>query len=197
MTDDPLFPLLLILRYMHILGAIMLMGGTIFMRFALSPVVAGLEAGAKTSLHEQVRSRWSKFVMLASALVLVSGIVNLALAARYQYEPVLGVLNYNMVVGIKFLLALPIFFFAAMLAGRSAAAKRCQANAVTWMNVNLVLALVMVLIGGTLKFVKREPKQPSAATMALPTAAFAHQTLSFRPVCEYAQRVGRVTNLPA
>ena len=32
--NDSLFPLLLLLRYMHILGAIALMGGTIFMRFA-------------------------------------------------------------------------------------------------------------------------------------------------------------------
>jgi hypothetical protein len=183
MTDDPLFPVLLILRYMHILGAIMLMGGTIFMRFALAPVVAGLDSSTKTSLHEQVRGRWSKFVMLASGLLLVSGIANLALAARYEYEPVLGVLNYNMVVGIKFLLALPIFLFASFLAGRSATAKKFQASAVTWMNVNLVLALVMVLIGGTLKFVRREPKQPAAAANSVPASsisgAIASQTLSF------------------
>lgn len=179
MTDDPLFPLLLVLRYMHILGAIMLMGGTIFMRFALAPVVAGLDAAAKASLHEQVRSRWSKFIMLASGLLLVSGIVNLALAARYQYEPVLGVLNYNMVVGIKFLLALPIFFFAAMLAGRSASAKKFQASAITWMNVNLVLAILMVLIGGTLKFVKREPKQPAATAAAARARLIPGETLSF------------------
>jgi uncharacterized membrane protein YoaK (UPF0700 family) len=89
-----------------------------------------------------------------------------------------------MVVGIKFLLALPIFFFAAMLAGRSATAKKFQANAITWMNVNLVLALAMVLIGGTLKFVKREPKQPAAVANSAPAASLAAQTLSFRPVRE-------------
>jgi uncharacterized membrane protein len=165
MTDDPLFPLLLILRYMHILGAIMLMGGTIFMRFGLAPVVASLDAKTKADLHERVRGRWSKFVMLAAGLLLISGLANLGLAARYNYEPVFG-LSYNMVVGIKFLLALPIFFFASLLAGRSATAKKFQANAVTWMNVNLALALVMVLIGGALKFVPRQPKaasQPAAA----------------------------------
>jgi hypothetical protein len=179
MTDDPLFPLLLILRYMHILGAIMLMGGTIFMRFALAPVVAGLDAGTKASLHEKVRSRWSKFVMLASGLLLVSGLTNLALAGHYTYEPVLGVLSYNMVVGIKFLLALPIFFFASLLAGRSTTAKKFQANAMTWMNVNLVLALVMVLIGGTLKFVPRKLKQPVGAAISAPANALVSQTLSF------------------
>lgn len=179
MTDDPLFPLLLILRYMHILGAIMLMGGTIFMRFGLAPAVAGLDTQTRTNLHEQVRSRWSKFVMLAAGLLLVSGLANLGLAARYEYEPVFG-MSYNMVVGIKFLLALPIFFFASLLAGRSATAKKFQANAVTWMNVNLVLALVMVLMGGVLKFVPRQPKAESlpAAALLQPAEAIASQTLS-------------------
>lgn len=179
MTDDPLFPLLLILRYMHILGAIMLMGGTIFMRFGLAPAIAGLDAQTRTNLHEQVRSRWSKFVMLAAGLLLVSGLANLGLAARYEYEPVFG-MSYNMVVGIKFLLALPIFFFASLLAGRSATAKKFQANAVTWMNVNLVLALVMVLMGGVLKFVPRQPKAESlpAAALLQPAEAIASQTLS-------------------
>jgi len=178
MTDDPLFPVLLILRYMHILGAIILMGGTIFMRFALAQVVAGLDAKTKTVLHEQVRSRWSKFVMLASGLLLVSGLINLMLASQYKFDPVFG-LSYNMVVGIKFLLAIPIFVFASFLAGRSATAKKFQANAVTWMNVNLALALVMVLIGGALKFVKREPKRPDNAAVSVPARSIASQTLSF------------------
>src|SRR5436305_11197266 len=152
MTSDKLFPLLLLLRYMHILGAIALMGGTIFMRFALRPVVVGLPPETRTALHDQVRGRWSKLVMLASALLLISGITNLALAGRYHFDPVVGMAKgYHMVVGIKFLLALPIFFIAALMSGRSSLAKQVQAQPELWMNVNLVLALVMVLIGGYLK----------------------------------------------
>jgi len=172
--DDPLFPLLLALRYLHILGAITLMGGTIFMRFALAPVVAGLEGSTKSDLHEQVRSRWSKFVMLAAALLLVSGIANMILysSRRYEMETLWG-MSYAMVTGIKFLLALPIFFFASLLAGRSQTAKKFQANAVTWMNVNLALALLMVLIGGALKFVQRDYREnpPAAAALSFPRYA--------------------------
>src|SRR5947207_13252986 len=168
MTDQ-LFPVLLVLRYMHILGAIALMGGTIFMRFALRPVVVGLPPETRATIHEQVRSRWSKFVMLASALLLISGITNLALAGRYNFEPVLGIQKggYHMAVGIKFLLALPIFFIAALMTGRRSLAKRVQANAELWMNVNLTLALVMVLIGGYLKFVGRTPKEKPAVQAAI------------------------------
>ncbi|HMC09997.1 MAG TPA: hypothetical protein VKH44_01855 [Pirellulaceae bacterium] len=181
--SDPLFWLLLILRYMHILGAIALMGGTIFMRFALRPIVVGLPPETKVIIHEQVRSRWSKFVMLASLLLLISGITNLALAGRYNFEPVLGMTKgYHMVVGIKLLLALPIFFIAATLTGRSSLAKRFQANAELWMNVNLTLALVMVLIGGVLKFVQREPKgpMPSQAAVMMPLEQNASKKLPFR-----------------
>jgi hypothetical protein len=90
-------------------------------------------------------------------------------------------LSYNMVIGIKFLLALPIFVFASFLAGRSATAKKFQANAVMWMNVNLALALVMVLIGGALKFVGRRPKSEvnAAAPIVQPAGTTASQTLSF------------------
>jgi hypothetical protein len=168
--DDPLFPLLLILRYLHILGAIALMGGTIFMRFALAPAAASLGEPAKAELHEGVRSRWAKFVMLAAAMLLISGIANMVLFTSRRYDldavPLLN-LKYGMLVGIKFLLALPIFFIASFLAGRTAAAKRFQASGVMWMNVNLTLALLMVLIGGLLKFVGRDYKDSEPPVAAV------------------------------
>ena len=166
--NDSLFWLMLILRYMHILGAIALMGGTIFMRFALAPTVAGLDEKARQNIHEQVRSRWARFVMIAAALLLVSGIANMALVPmNYELSGVVNNKQYGMITGIKFLLALPIFLFASFLTGRSATAKKFQASAPLWMNVNLALALVMVLIGGFLKFAQRTPKseagnQPTA-----------------------------------
>jgi uncharacterized membrane protein len=185
--SDPLFPLLLLLRYMHILGAIALMGGTIFMRFALAPAVRELDPAMRAAVHEQVRSRWAKFVMLAAALLLISGIANLGLAARYEYKPIFGMNGgYHMIVGIKFLLALPIFLFASFLAGRSEMAKKFQANALFWMNLNLALALTMVLIGGFLKFVHRQPK---AGRLAVPAVSVretpnASDALPFRVVRE-------------
>ena len=155
------------------------------MRFALLPTVMQLDPNTKATIHQQVRIRWSKFVMLAAALLLISGIANLGLAARYTYEPVFG-MSYHMVVGIKFILALPIFFVASLLAGRSSLAQKAQANAKTWMNVNLTLALVMVLIGGALKFVKREPKpeKPPNAAISAESKQIASKMLPFRSDAE-------------
>jgi uncharacterized membrane protein len=169
--NDSLFWLLLILRYMHILGAIALMGGTIFMRFALAPTVAGLDETTRQKIHEQVRGRWAKFVMIAAALLLVSGILNMILIPmNYELSGVVSNKQYNMIVGIKFVLALPIFLVASFLTGRSATAKKVQASAPLWMNVNLALALVMVLIGGYLKFAQRTPKSKAGKEPAQVTA---------------------------
>jgi anti-sigma-K factor RskA len=108
--------------------------------------------------------------------------------SRYELGPVplLGA-SYGMIVGIKFLLALPIFLFASFLAGRSATAKKFQASAPFWMNVNLALALVMVLIGGLLKFVPRTYKTEPAAAAVISAAAeseTASQILPFRDAAE-------------
>ena len=144
------------LRYLHILGAIMLMGATIFARFAVLPSMKTLSQADQELLHTEIRRRWSKFVMAATLMLLVSGIANLGIyGARYQF-PTFPL--YNAVAGLKFLLALPIFFFAALLTGRSNLAKRIQTKAKFWLTVNLALALIMVLLGGGLRFVQREVK---------------------------------------
>jgi hypothetical protein len=64
-----------------------------------------------------------------------------------------------MLGGIKLVLALPIFVLAELLMGKSELAKKMQANAATVMNVNLALAIILVLIGGWMKFSKRELKE--------------------------------------
>ena len=153
----PLFWTLLLLRYLHILGAITLMGGTIFAYFAASPGLAELPEGERAKAHAAIRGRWNKFVMLATLLLLVSGLANMLI---YQMQFDMGEMKkqYAIWTGVKFMLALPIFFFAALLTGRSSLAQKIQANAKTYMALNLALALSMVLIGGALRFIERRPK---------------------------------------
>ena len=158
---NSLFWTLLLLRYLHILSAITLMGGTIFAYFAASPGLAELPEGERTKAHAAIRSRWNKFVMLTTLLLLVSGLANMVLIPM-NFDLGDNRAAYSMWTGIKFVLALPIFFFAALLTGRSSLAQKIQANARTYMALNLVLALSMVLIGGALRFVDRKPKELGA-----------------------------------
>ncbi|QDU28136.1 hypothetical protein ETAA8_32360 [Anatilimnocola aggregata] len=170
--DDSLFFVNLGLRYLHILGAIALMGGTIFMRFALFPTVKGLSEAERAAVHTGVRSRWAKVVGIASGMLLISGIANLGLASRYDIA-LHGGGSYSMLGGIKLVLALPIFVIAALLMGKTDLAKKVQANAAMFMNINLVLALILVFIGGWLKFSTKTLKEkyrpgnvPAAAAQA-------------------------------
>lgn len=159
--DDSLFFVNLGMRYLHILGAITLMGGTIFMRFALLPTLLGMDAEKRAEVHQGVRSRWAMVVGLASGMLLISGIANLGLASQYVYA-VPGGLSYSMLGGIKLILALPIFVLAALLMGKTDLAKKVQANAATVLNINLVLAVILVLIGGWMKFSTRTKKVKAA-----------------------------------
>jgi hypothetical protein len=173
MFTEPIQYVLLGLRYMHILGAIAMMGGTIFALFAVIPALGVLPDSQRLELHGQLRRKWSRVVRVASALLLLSGIANLGIyGAMYEFPTFRP---YHMVAGIKFLLALPIFFLAELLTGKSKLALRIQEQPKFWLSVNLALALSMVLIGGTLRFVDRQPKQPktqkpAAVSVATPSA---------------------------
>jgi hypothetical protein len=78
---------------------------------------------------------------------------------------------YHPLIGVKFLLALAIFFIASLLVGRSANAEKFREKAVFWMNVNLALALAVVLIGGFLKVTPRTEKPPKSEKTAIFTPA--------------------------
>lgn len=146
-----------VLRWFHIVAAITAVGGTIFMRFALVPSVAVLSEEQRKSLHEQIRSRWAKFVMASIAILVITGLANFLLfnvarkapgweSWRQSYNAL-----YQMVFGVKFLLAIAIFFIASALAGRSEALKPIRNHARGWMTVNVVLALTVVALSGVLR----------------------------------------------
>lgn len=145
-----------IFRWLHVLAAITAVGGTIFMRMALVPAAAGLPDDARASLMEAVRSRWARWVAGSILFLLVSGLYNLMMNIRsYELEG-----PYHALFGIKFLLALAIFFIASLLTGRSEAAQRFRQNARKWLTVNMTLAVVLVCISGVLKTMPHDPKSP-------------------------------------
>ncbi|HEX7449764.1 MAG TPA: hypothetical protein VF306_19550 [Pirellulales bacterium] len=138
-------------RWLHILSAITAVGGTIFMRMALVPSVAVLSPEQHQALHEQVRSRWVKFVMAAILFLIVSGLYNFIAKVRTLDEAYKGL--YHGLFGAKFVLALVIFFLASALTGRSPAFAKIRQNAKLWLSVNMALAIIVVCISGVLRFI--------------------------------------------
>jgi uncharacterized membrane protein len=157
--------LLLALRWLHILGGITLMGGALFQRLALMPSAAELPDDAHNQLKEALRGRWSKVVMAMSSVLLMSGMASYVVTTvNFQFDK--GELPgklYHMLFGIKFLLGLIVLGLAAMLSGRSSAAQRMRANAANWLTINLLLATLVVMIGGFMRYAPRSLKQPAAA----------------------------------
>lgn len=158
---DGIDPITLVLRWLHILSAITLMGGTIFMRFALLPAAETLPDDAHQQLKKALLARWKMFVMAAIGFLLISGLVNYVMAAKQFNMPK----PYHMLFGIKFLLALPIFFIASLLTGRTSLAEKIRKNAKMWLTVNLVLATIVVCIGGVMR-AKAFDRTPKAAVVS-------------------------------
>lgn len=150
----------LISRWLHVLAAMAAVGGTLFMRLAMLPATAQLSPDAKEAFLQAVRSRWAKVVMTAILLLLVSGLYNISRKeVTYQVSPL-----YHALFGIKFLLALGIFFLASALVGRSEAFAAIRGQAAKWLVVNLLLAVLVVCISGVLRQIElqRKPAVPGA-----------------------------------
>lgn len=134
-----------VLRWMHILAATAAAGGTFFMRLALLPSVSVLPDEQRKALHEQVRSRWSKVVMLSIGLLLVSGLINVA--NSIPGKPPL----YHALFTFKFVLALVVFFVASALMGRSPGLARIRQNARFWLSLNATLIVIIICLSGVLR----------------------------------------------
>jgi hypothetical protein len=137
-------------RVLHIASAIILVGGTFFVRFVLLPAAtANLPDDLHAKLRGAITGTWKKIVHLGIALFILTGAVNygrVIAAGTHKGDPL-----YNALLGTKILLALIVFFIAEALVGRSAAFEGMRRNPRRWLLVNLLLAGVIVAISGFLK----------------------------------------------
>jgi len=146
-----MFALELVLRWTHIFGAIILVGGVILMRCAYVPAMAEQAAPEFAALF---RRRWAKLVMISSGLLIISGLINLVLVLKHYNVPS----QYHMVFGIKFLLVFVVFFLTAALSGKSGLAEKLRKNEARWLTINLVLAVIVVCLASFMKTTERTPK---------------------------------------
>jgi uncharacterized membrane protein len=164
----------LTLRWFHLVAAMIVVGGTIFLRFALIGAVVELADEQRKALVERIRSNWAKLVHAAIAFLLISGIWNFVRfvneyktpeweAWRLAYSAL-----YQFVFGAKFVLALIVFFIASALAGRSNFTRKFRDDAKWWLSVNLVLMLIIVGLSGVLRIIHVGPTLPKGAAVTEP-----------------------------
>jgi uncharacterized membrane protein len=139
----------LVMRWVHVGTAIVVLGGAIFLRFVLMPAAqAVLADDVHQKLRERLMATWKRVVHAGIALFLLSGLYNYLVVMAPQHQ---GDGRYHMLLGIKILLALAVFFLSSALVGRAAAFEGLRKNARVWLAVNIALALVIVAISGFLK----------------------------------------------
>ena len=147
----------LVLRWLHVLSAITLMGGVLYVRFAVIPTLDALDEKLRETVGAPLRKNWAKFLHLSLALLLVTGIANMVLIPMNNEFPE-DAPSYGMLAGIKFMLALPVFFIVSVLNGRSQNAARFREKSRLWLNIAVALCVAIVLLGGYLRFIPRTPK---------------------------------------
>ncbi len=155
-----------VFRWLHVGTAIVVVGGSVFMRFILMPAAAQLPEAEHNALRERLMKRWMRWVHTGVLLFLVSGLYNYLVITRFLHR---GDGLYHGLMGGKILLAFAVFFLAIALTGRSGSTEVFRRNAKKWMTVNIVLAALIVAISG---FLKNRP----ATTAPVPPEGITAQT---------------------
>ncbi|NOZ38951.1 MAG: hypothetical protein GXP24_01835 [Planctomycetes bacterium] len=135
----------LVSRVLHILSAVILVGGLFYIRTILSP--AGVDA-----CFADRRAVWAKWVGITTAFLLLTGIYNLILIiGEAKADGVKLPPTYHMLFGVKFLLGLIVMFIAAILAGKTEAADRFRGQMRKWLNIGWLAAVAIIVIAAVLR----------------------------------------------
>jgi hypothetical protein len=144
----------LVLRWLHILPAIILAGGLFFMRGALLPGLSRVSPASADEIKSSVRGFWAKWVMASSGLLLITGLVNAVRIIRANELP--GV--YHGLIAVKLVLGLLVFWLAAVLSGKTDLAKRFREKETYWLNVSVILVVAIVCVASYMRSIPRLPK---------------------------------------
>lgn len=136
---DPLF---ITFRWIHVASIVIMVGGAFFIRFVLLPTAATLPDEPHRLLRAGVMKRWYIVLRACMVLILASGVFNFVAVTRPLHAG--GDRGtYDLLVGIKVGLALAIFGIAEALVRK---------DPTKWLTVNLLIAMVVIAISSTLKF---------------------------------------------
>ncbi|HLJ10745.1 MAG TPA: hypothetical protein VKU82_06130 [Planctomycetaceae bacterium] len=156
-------------RFLHVGTAVVVVGGTFFIRYILLPAAAkNLPDDAHARLRTSLMNSWKKIVHAGIALFLLTGAVNYyRVIADGSHK---GDALYHALLGTKIILAMIIFAIASALVGRAPALEQFRRNSRTWLTVNVLLAAMIIGISGFLKV--RGPRTlPGAASRPDPAAS--------------------------
>ncbi len=169
--------LLLLLRWMHIFGAVILVGGLCFTRFALLPALADTDDNTQEKIQEKIRRKWLPWVIIGITLLMVSGLTNFILfndtvkSQGWGDGQWMRQTSYHAIFGIKFLLALGVFYFASGLFGRGSGTAWIRSDRMRWLGVTLGLVVAVIMLSSWLRNLHMGPNQSSIPDLGVSLGA--------------------------
>lgn len=135
----------IISRVLHILSAIILVGGMFYIRSVLAP------SGAEACFAGR-RQVWAKWVGISTAFLLLSGVYNIILVFKQAKVDGIDIpMAYHILLTVKLLLALLVMFISAILAGKTEAAERFRGNMRKWLNIGWLAAMAIVVVAAVMR----------------------------------------------
>jgi len=152
-----LFWLNVLMRWLHVGAAVVGLGTTIAMRFAVLPALASLPNGAE--VLDRIRPGVKRVIHSALGVLILSGFYNYIMVsipavrnAKKVGSPALQQAlqqpSYHMLMGMKIILAIVLFVIAILLLKPVPA---FHENRKTWLSVNTVIGLVILLLSAYLR----------------------------------------------
>jgi uncharacterized membrane protein len=148
-------------RVLHLLSAMIMVGGLFYMRTVLAPSATTGAATTRTATTGTTigeacfadrRSVWARWVGMTTFFLLASGIYNLlTIIGQSKATGVKLPATYHMLLGIKFLLALLVMFVMSILAGKTTIADKFRGQMQKWLNLAWLAAIAIVVIAGVMR----------------------------------------------
>ena len=136
------------MQWLHVAAAVLAVGGVACMRFVVLPSVELLEDSARETFVESVHSRFRQIIWISIGLLMITGLYNVGIASAAGKFADQG---YLYPVIAKIVLALVVFKIAFMLIVPGPAFSGIKAKRKTWLLVNFILGMIVILIAAYLR----------------------------------------------
>ena len=137
-----------VVQWVHLLSAVLTIGGVVFLRFVVLPSAESLEEDTRNTLMGRVLRRFRPLLWTGIGLLLLTGLYNVWLVAVWGG---FTVQKYLFVLLVKVGLVLLMFAVAFMLTVPGEAFSRLKARRKSWLTVNVVLGLLVILLSAFLR----------------------------------------------
>ena len=139
--------LVVLSRWLHVMSAILAIGGAFFLRIAVPPALAEADAGSRDAVLIALRRRFKRVVHICLGLLLLTGAFN---TWRNWQDYKLNTALMHAFWGTHMLLGLVVMGISASLLAKPQPPKNHRGI----LTVNLVIMFVVVALASTLKYVR-------------------------------------------